>query len=138
MPTARLLALVLAGAVATGSALAQSIQIVSSTNDLHALAHATWTNTQDLQIMPPGVGIIRHGIGLLAYDNAFEAAFLSQLTAVTNGGIPRFPVQAIETNTTPRSRIWLNAAGTLVQTTDIPAGYDWMQVARAAYGQPPP
>jgi hypothetical protein len=139
MPTARVVVLVLAGSVlACSSARAQSIQIVSSTNDLHALAHATWTNTQDLQIMPPGVGSIRHSIGVLAYDNAFEAAFLSQLTAVTNGGIARFPVQAIETNTTPRSRIWLNAAGTLVQTTDIPAGYDWMQVARSAYGQPPP
>jgi hypothetical protein len=138
MPIARVVAVVLVGSVVAGSALAQSIQVVSSTNDLHALAHATWTNTQDLQIMPPGVGCIRHSIGVLAYDNAFDAAFLSQLIAVTNGGIPRFPVQAIETNTSPRSRIWLNATGTLVQTTDIPAGYDWMQVARSAYGQPPP
>lgn len=120
-----------------GGALAQDIPVLSSTNDLHALTQGVWTNTQTLMILPPGPGPTRTTLGALAFDQAFDPAFLAALDPVTNGGVTRYPLEAVETNTVPRTRRYLNATGGLVQTTGVPAGYDPTQLVHAAYGNPP-
>jgi hypothetical protein len=120
-----------------GGALAQDIPVLSSTNDLHALTQGVWTNTHTLMILPPGLGPTRHALGVVAFDPTFDPAFLAALDPVTIGGVTRYPLEAVETNTVPRTRRYLNATGGLVQTTGVPAGYDPTQLVHAAYGQPP-
>jgi hypothetical protein len=88
-------------------------------------------------ILPPGLGQTRHALGVVAFDPTFDPAFLAALDPVTIGGVTRYPLEAVETNTVPRTRRYLNATGGLVQTTGVPAGYDPTQLVHAAYGQPP-
>jgi hypothetical protein len=130
-------ALALCAALRGGGALAQDIPVISSTNDLHALTQGVWTNTHTLMILPPGLGQTRHALGVVAFDPTFDPAFLAALDPVTIGGVTRYPLEAVETNTVPRTRRYLNATGGLVQTTGVPAGYDPTQLVHAAYGQPP-
>ncbi len=115
----------------------QNIPVISTTNDLHAIAHATWTNTAASKIYPPSSAPFRSSLGAIAFDAAFDTNFLNALVPLTNGGVTRFPVTAVESNTEPRERGYFNVTGGLVQVAAVPGGYDWQAVARETYGQPP-
>lgn len=115
----------------------QDLPVISTTNDLQSITHAAWTNSTASRILPPEAMSFRSSLGVVAYDAAFDTNFLNSLVPLTNGGVTRFPVIAVETNTSPRGRSFFNFTGGVVQVSGVPGGYDWQAVARETYGQPP-
>ncbi|MEI6563124.1 MAG: hypothetical protein WCO42_02315, partial [bacterium] len=114
---------------------AQNFTSVTNISDLENLVNEPWTNT--FYAMPPGDFHYQTDLGILVYPDGFAPEFLSALSPVTNSGIEIFPVSVVETNTTPRQRFYLNAAGLAAYTTTVTlAGYPSNSIV-ASYGAMP-
>lgn len=113
----------------------QDIQVVTNFVALECLVNQPWTNM--LSIVPPGNTTYHTDLGLLSYPDDFDPDFLASLYSVTNSGVEMLSVVVIETNTSPRQRLYLNSNGQVVYTsTVLLAGYP-SNVIVTSYGAVP-
>jgi len=112
---------------------------VATVEDLSAIEDridTAWTNSTIARIIPPGI-VYDTDLGVFGYASGFSSNFLSSLVPETNDAVVSYSLLVIETNTTPRYRLYLNATNGLVHTTTVSiTGYpeNWIE---DIYGEPP-
>lgn len=131
------LAALSAGIAVCLAALAADVPTVSTVSSLEGMVNAAWTNNSMAKIMPPGDFPWNNSLGVIAYETGFDTNFLAAIVPETNATFTLYPVEVIETNTTPRQRHYLNLTNGVAHTTTVSiANYpeDWIE---DVYGVPP-
>jgi len=126
---------VVCGLLPIQTAHAQDFPLIANLAELEALTDQPWTNS--LGIIPPGVFTYKTDLGVILYPDGFAPEFLSGLLSATNSGVEMFPVCVVETNTTPRQRLYLGTTGVAAHTTTVSlVGYPSNCIV-ASYGATP-
>ena len=102
----------------TPTVCAQEIPEISSVSELESMVSETWTNHAISRISLPA-SPFQIGLQEVAYDGSMDTNFIAALTPVTNGAVTLFPISVYETNGATRERIYLNASGQAVLTSQV-------------------
>ena len=128
----------IAAAVCAGPLAVVGAPTVGSVGSLVEHVNGAWTNDCVARAVPPASVIYNRDLGVVGYAAGFDTNFLAGLSIVTNGSVATRPVLILETNTTPRARVFYGAGGTPVHTASVDiTGYpeSWIE---DVYGSPPP
>lgn len=117
--------------------LAQNYPSVTNFSDVEILVAEPWTNASLAMIMPPGNFSYHSDLGVITYQSTFAPDFMATLIPETNGAVELFPVMVIETNTSPRQRFYLNAAGAMVYTSTVSISSYPQAFITNTFGVPP-
>jgi hypothetical protein len=113
-----------------------STPVVTNLTLLEVRVDSTWINTVTARIQPPGAPYNTE-LGVMAFTEEFDTNFIAALTPTVSDEVPVFSVKVVETNTTPRERLYYNSTGGLVQAVGVPSDYNPTSWIVVAYGSPP-
>lgn len=121
----------------TPKVMAQSFPAVTNFSDLETLVAKSWTNASLAMIMPPGSFHYENDLGVITHEDSFAPEFLGALVPSTNSVVELFSVTVIETNSSPRQRYYLNAAGSTVYTVSVNLASYPQAFITNTFGAPP-